>query len=1612
MLKRKILAMSLSILLLLSACAVKPTPTDETLPPVTDLGEWDFKVEPTQLDAAGIDVDAGFRLISKNEVTLDFLKSAVKIYPETGFEISQNSSNEFLIQPATPLNENAIYRVDLLDQEGSQLSWAFQTQMSLGITGTIPGQKSQYVPVNSGIEVIFTHKNIENFEEVFSIEPHVNGKFTSNGYAMIFVPDELERGTTYKVTINAGAKVKGSELTMNEPYVFSFTTESSDRDNMVSINNLFNVFTTSQTHFISAFVNDKAINYDYKVDVYAFSSSEGFIKDTQRFDETMSFGTMYDHLETTLPANLTLLNSFSTKPVPVTYGYMDFYAFEMPEQLMPGYYLVRISYEDQTYFAYIQVNDMLVYESQFEDMHFLWLLDSTTNAPVKDARITVDEKFTGQSIFDGTATIAYEGDHADVTYTKIEASGYADFIVRTVPKYIYAYDYGLRDDQMPYVPYNNDYWKYLYTDRGTYLPTDQMNIFAFIKPKSNQSGVYNLSLYSKVNGTHLIESKKVSTTNTGTFSESFEWSDITPGWYSLLVEDGDTPVMMHDFYINEYTKPIYQVDGQLDKEFISAGDSIRFKVNAAFYDGTPVPDMSFNYYMSLDKDWSGNLVTDLSGQAEIVLTPDSSTTNWRPMTSRMNISNTNAENYQVTDFSSFVFLPKDKMLELIYDRESESPMLEILAHELDDSKYSTDYGFMYENLRGLPLDTSVSVKVTESWYEKKEIGQIYDYINKVNVKKYEYIHKSQVVEDKVYDITGGRLVLDMPYVKNSESSFQVEVTLDEGDKGKIVENIHVSDYNRYPTDPLFNFYTLVPEDRKYSYGLNETVRYYLDNNGKVEETSGDKLMVMYLKDGLLRYEIKDNLEGSFAFEKNHIPNIMIQAIYSKDGLLSKTSYAQTISYDYTEREIKIAVTPDHQDYGPGDTAHLEITTTDASGNPYPADVNISIVDEAYFTLFGQQVDFLGTLYASVYGTGILREYLSSELNGGYFDYGNMAEKGGDGSDYYVRSDFKDTATFSTVTTDASGKGDVSFKLPDNLTSWRITYQGINDRLEGANGFININTKLPFHVSTILSKIFITGDNPSVSLRVFGDEAVKGKPVSYAVALEKEGSDAIKEIQKDGVTGEYTNISLGVLGKGIYTITSYANDGTYKDAVEQTFEVVDSTVYFNNKEYFKMSTRTQFDKVYSNAEVTFFNESESNFYNSLLDLRFATGVRIDQLLSAMEARRFIKENFEPDLILWDESIAQYQNYDGGIKLLPYSDSDALLTFRTILLNSEAFNEETVKTYFYDLVRNEASDLHRVVAGLAGLAFYREPVLLDIQDLMMNENLTKMDRIVLANGLEAIGDKTAASSIYKEVLSESVRKGDKLVVTLSDSEGDNHVAAGLLAGLAAKLNDYDNGDLLFDYIYENPSIYEISDIEQLIYLKNRDIMNSEEIKALSGKITLEYGGKETILEIFGFETKTITVTPEELMSLRVKDVVSNVSAYVYALGGVEDLTENKVKDFNLIKEYRLNNQPVNTFKQSDLIKVVITPSVSDKDATYQITDFIPAGFRFMRLEGGDLWYEEQGQKIIFYYSDHLKKQSITYYIQAVMPGTYTADHTVITKLGHTGVNFTDQETLTVQ
>lgn len=1583
---------------------------------IGNLGEWDFAVYASNSDSTGIDTNTEFVVKSRNKVSVDFLKSSISVSPEIDFNIEKTSDTEFIMKPNKELNKDSIYKVSLLNQENSyDFSWAFQTKKELKIIGSIPGNKSTYVPIDSGIEIIFSHKYIENFEESFEILPETEGSFTSNGYSMIFVPeDPLLLDTTYKITVKSGANVKDSQLKLAEDYVFTFSTQSYEGSVLMNIDNAVNYFTTSQNHFIAANVHRNAMDYEYNVDIYSFKSSQDFKSDLEKYDDNFSFDNVYENFNEEVPKYLTQVTSFTSKAQNTEVGWFTMDTFDIPDNLDQGYYLAKISYKEDSYYTFIHINDMLVYDSKFEKDHFFWLLDSNTNTGISNADIKVNGKFTGKTIADGTSSIEYEAtSESYIDYATIKADGYSDFVMRSMKSfYPYYMEYDEFRNPGPIFSHaSNDYWKYLFTDRSTYLPTDQLNLYGYIKPKKTSTGDYKLSLYSNVNGTYLLDSKNINVTNTGTFTENFKWEDLSPGWYNLIVEDASTVVLRKEFYINEYTKPIYKVDGNFNKDFIPAGDSISFNIDAGFFDGTAVPGMNFSYNMNLDSYTSGELLTDENGKASITFTPKMNTNSWRPTYGRIEVYNTNAEDYRITDYDYFTFLPKDKMLELDYDDERNLPQMTVMLHELDSDKYSTDFAFNYDEMRGSPLSDQVKLVVTETWYERVETGKYYDFINKLTKRKYDYVKHDKIVEDRYIDVVDGKYILEMPYTVDSDSSFNIKATYAK-DGDKIVEETYFSYFKRVQTESLNPYYTLQVDDDNYSYKLGETVKYYLDNNGMVEDSENDKMMVMYLKDGLLDYEILDKTSGEFNFEEEFLPNIVIQALYSNEGVISKTAHPSNIKYDYSEKNMNIQVFSDKEDYGPGEKVTLSIKSTDSNGNPYPADINLSIVDEAYFNLYSQTADMLADIYSNVYGTGIISEFISSENTMNSMRMGMAAEKGGDAASYYVRSDFRDTATFMTITTDENGQGSIEFNLPDNLTSWRITYQGVNDKIEASTGWLNINAKLPFHISTILSKLFITGDNPSISLRVFGDETKKGQELSFKVVLQKDGEESTKEIQKDGLVGDYTNISMGQLEKGSYTVTSYAKGLNYSDAIEEHFDVVDTTVYFNNKEYFDLTKNTTFDKVYSNAKLTFFNENESNYYKCLLDLRYNSGKRIDQILSGMETRKFIKDNFEKNLDLWEISIAKYQNYDGGIKLLPYSDSDSFISARIALMENEYFNTDKLKGYFYNIIGNTESDIHSVVNSFVGLSTMKEPVLINIYDLLENEDLTSLDKTMLALGLESLGDITRAREVYNSIVEESISTEGEFSVSLDKDEGLNHVGTGLLSTLSAKLGDYERGDLLFNYIYEHPSPYELAHIEEISFLENRNIMETEEIKGLEGNASIKYGNINKNIEIFGFETETLTMSAQDLMNMEILEVNGNLGTYVYALGGVEDLLENKTDDFSIERTYSLGNSNKVEFNQSDLIKVTIKPKFSkEEDGSYQITDFIPAGFRFIKYEQNRGWYELQEQKIIMYYHNYENVKPLVYYIQAVMPGTYTADHSVITNIGREGVNFTDQVTLTV-
>lgn len=113
------------------------------------------------------------------------------------------------------------------------------------------------------------------------------------------------------------------------------------------------------------------------------------------------------------------------------------------------------------------------------------------------------------------------------------------------------------------------------------------------------------------------------------------------------------------------------------------------------------------------------------------------------------------------------------------------------------------------------------------------------------------------------------------------------------------------------------------------------------------------------------------------------------------------------------------------------------------------------MDEAVFALGSQTVDLAGQLYGSIY-----HPYVRQAVSYRAYDESGKAipntagaegaaDTGGGGAGAYLRREFLDTAAFQTAQLGADGKAVLSVKLPDNVTSWRVTALAVTPDLKAA-----------------------------------------------------------------------------------------------------------------------------------------------------------------------------------------------------------------------------------------------------------------------------------------------------------------------------------------------------------------------------------------------------------------------------------------------------------------------------------------------------------------------------------------------------------------------------------
>ncbi len=151
---------------------------------------------------------------------------------------------------------------------------------------------------------------------------------------------------------------------------------------------------------------------------------------------------------------------------------------------------------------------------------------------------------------------------------------------------------------------------------------------------------------------------------------------------------------------------------------------------------------------------------------------------------------------------------------------------------------------------------------------------------------------------------------------------------------------------------------------------------------------------------------------------------------------------ERIEVDTAERRVAVTVTPDAPRHAPGEPVRVRVELGDAEGRPVAGQVTFMAVDEGVLSLTGYRTpDPHKAFYrprSLAVVTSEARKQLWSKLvadDGMKSDWGGGGE-GGEATNY--RAAFATTAAFfPDVVVGPDGKAEVSFDLPDNLTTFRL-----------------------------------------------------------------------------------------------------------------------------------------------------------------------------------------------------------------------------------------------------------------------------------------------------------------------------------------------------------------------------------------------------------------------------------------------------------------------------------------------------------------------------------------------------------------------------------------------
>ena len=933
-----------------------------------------------------ISTDTSFEVTTKTTLSTKEFKEIFNISPSAEFTVTKNLGNTFTVNFLNPLKSDTLYKIRSLCDSKTVYSWAFQTETPLEITDTYPKNNGTIKPFET-VYIDFSHSNVENLAENFTIYPAVAGTFEKHGKRWTFIPStDFEEGVLYTITISD--KICGySNQTLEKEFSFSFMAKSEGITSNISIyhptEDLIETFQTDSIPII-ALESERTTNSQATVDIFKISSAEKFIE-LHKFHVGVS--EISNCLSDSLPENEKLKTFTAEIENSKDYDYIVY-----PEALENGLYISKISIGKTTLYQFLQVNDLAVYTINSDNNYTVWVNNSITGLPQSKALVTISDS---EAVFtdNNGLTNVNSTNHSDIyEYMIVRAGDSSEYVSR-----LNCSPYEKAED------FTSKYRLSLQTDSSVYMPSDTVKVFGFIDTiVSNEKIPEVLDLKASWNDSV----SEIPVNADGYFSFEFLIpADLSSINQSITAYYKNDTILSADFIVTDFEHPVYKFDITTDKASYTNGEIINYVVHATSKDGSPAQNLT------IYTDNGGYIVTNNNGVANYSKSVNCTDFEYLVTTFAVYTASQNPPTVYKVDTKVF---PCDIYLET-----------EKLKDYISVS--------IFDSMTQKPRNSEVNVELHRISYSNDDQIDIFNPFTQNDEHFFSYSEQDDIVSSQSVLTTNGKLdfKISEDALKYTNAYYKFSTTSPNGIT--VTSVCYVNDTFKPQTEYP---YTLSTDKTVYDVGENVNLSAHKNTiklaNGTLALTlvsNGNKSTQIYTDLSNISFKTSENMVGDL-----HIYGALF------DGKDIHILEKQKI--EIANSKINLKITTDKENYLPGEVVLATIETKSPDNTPISALVNINVIDKFIGnTVSYSFIDYKNLVFDSTSKCSVnpfVAEVIEEEKQSGHvFPYYNKAilyenittDKNGKATISFVLPEYSGnwticaTSEFSTVKKSIQSKDD-------------------------------------------------------------------------------------------------------------------------------------------------------------------------------------------------------------------------------------------------------------------------------------------------------------------------------------------------------------------------------------------------------------------------------------------------------------------------------------------------------------------------------------------------------------------------------------------------------------